>query len=308
MIHYRGSHIEPARDIIKPDFEVSRVAHTLESGLNLETVAVDGRRTDDAPTMLITLPWSEFVARPDAQDRYAAIAHELEMKVIAVDNIGVSGKSRMPRSLGRDIKRGNFDGLSELQWEALLHVDASLGERALTMFSYSLGGVVALSLAKNAPENVQFESVVLAETVGVQPTSIRPLVSDFMKEMGSWKKYWPENPEWMHRPGNDPMMLGRMATHLAGHLNYPVGLAKGTVLDMVDHAVGKGVGEETRVHVMSGEKSIVSPVVDNMILADRFNKAGVSEVTQDVFLGESHGMIDSVNRLVPALENVIFRD
>lgn len=308
MIRYHETLLEPACDIVEPDFDVSRISHRLDGGIYLDTVTADGRLVDNQPTMIVTLPWSEFVARPDAKDRYAAIAQELEMRVIAIDNVGVSGKSRMPRSLGQDIKRGNFDGVSMLQWEALMNVDVNLGKSALAMFSYSLGGAIAMSLAKNAPRDLRFKSLVLAETVGVRPMTLKPLTSAFLKEMEAWKKYWPENPEWMHKPGNDPKMLGRMATHIAGHLTYPLGLTQGSLLDMVEVAVGHSVDEDTTVHVISGEKSTVSSVEDNAILAAKFNELGVSEVTQDVLLSESHGMIDSVNRLVPALENVLYRD
>jgi pimeloyl-ACP methyl ester carboxylesterase len=252
----------------------------------------------------MTLPWSEFVARPDATDRYAIIADELNARVIAIDNLGVSGQSKLPRSMARDVRRGNFDGLSSVQWEALRQVDCHLGQCALAMFSYSLGGMVAMSLAKNAPDDIYFHSVMMAETVGVEASSVADLGLSFAREMGEWKKYWHENPSFMHQPGNDSKIIGRMATHMTGHSFYPIGLAKGTLLETIEQAFGRSIDDATEVNIMSGEMSVVSPVANNGLLAEKFSELGVEHVTQDVFLGESHGMIDSVNRLVPALQTV----
>jgi pimeloyl-ACP methyl ester carboxylesterase len=308
MMRYRETELVLARDIVRPDFEPEHRSHRLAGGLRLDTVTADGRTQADDPTILMTLPWSEFVARPDATDRYSIIADELGARVIAIDNLGVSGRSRLPHSIARDIRRGNFDSLSSAQWEALQQVDSYLGKNALAMFSYSLGGIVAMSLAKNAPEEMHFDSLLLAETVGIKGRIIEDLGRAFMSEMEAWKKYWPENPTWMHQPGNDLKIIGRMATHMAGHISYPLGLAKGTLLEIAEHAYGRSIDSTTNVHVMSGEMSTVSPLADNLLLAEKFSELGVRHVTQDIFLGETHGMIDSVNRLVPALETVLFSE
>jgi pimeloyl-ACP methyl ester carboxylesterase len=308
MIHYHETKLVPAIDIVPPDFESEHRVHHLESGVRLNTITADGRKNDSDPTFIATLPWSEFVTRPDAADRYAIIADELDARVIAVDNLGVNGRSRIPRTIARDIRQGNFDGLSSVQWEALHEIDTNLGQTALSLFGYSLGGTVAMSLAKNAPTGIHFDSLLMAETVGVKSRSPRSLGRAFLAEMKEWEKYWPENPEWMHGPKNDPKMIGRIATHLPGHIYYPLGLSRGTLLQTVEDAYGKSIDSTTKVHVMSGEMSIVSPISDNLLLASKFIEIGVEQVSMNVFLGESHGMIDSVNRLVPALETAFFNE
>lgn len=287
----------------EPDNQAVLNTRTTDEGYCFDVSTVDSRTAESGETMVQMLAWSGYTARPDEIDRSRIIADTLSTRLISVDNLGVGeGTSRIPSDIRRELQHGDFESVSRLQWEALMQDETVRNLGNLSVIGYSLGAGMAASFAATAPEGIHIDRLFLWETVGVRRQPVTMLTAKFGVEALKWNRYFPENPEWMHRPGNDPTMLSRMKAAPAGYSDYPRGLAHGTVLaDLIQAREREIIDDQTEIILMSNTKSRVSSLADNGYLVENLIANGMVPRVWDQYVGESHGMIDSTMRVKSAL-------
>ena len=158
------------------------------------------------------------------------------------------------------------------------------------------------SLASAAPEGIHIDRLFLWEAVSKKQPAFA-LMKNFGHDMLAWQKYLSENPSWMHRPGTDDTMITRMASHPSAYYSYPIGMAKGHMVDDLTQAREReAIDAHTEVIVLNGSESHVSPTGDNEKLTSLIRTLGIKATYHEVYLGESHGMIDSSQRMSAALK------
>lgn len=290
--------------INEPDFGVDvRTCRVFNSRYGLDMATADGRASQSSETIVNFLPWSEYVKRPDATDRYRVMADVLGVKLISIDNLGVGdGTSTLPSTIRQVVQQGNFYPVSQMQHEALLSEKSTHELGSVSLMGYSLGANMAASFAASAPESTRVDRLMLWETIGVQRQSSASLAIKFGLEALKWQSYYSENPAWMHQPGSDPTMWSRMRAAPAGYSDYPRGLVHGTVLaDLIEAREREIIDDQTEIILMSNTKSRVSSLADNGYLVENLIANGMVPRVWDQYVGESHGMIDSTMRVKSAL-------
>lgn len=264
----------------------------------IETATVDGRANTE--TVIMGLPWSEFVARRDAFDRYGIMARAMGgISFTAVDNPGIG-----PRASGLDrenilrIRAGNFSSIAKAQWKAIGDTDTTVA-----LLGNSQGASTVAALAANAPKTTAIEKLFLWEPITKKQSTSR-LVTRFGFEAIKWGKYLGENPEWMAQPGNGPLIPKAILPHIAAYYSYPVGLSKAKIFDDIKTARERGIiAADTEIAVVSGEQSRVCPPNESGLFAERLERElGLSSVRLVLLEGESHGLIDSSMRVSKLLE------
>ena len=225
--------------------------------------------------------------------------------VIAIDNLGVGdGTSKIPHSWHRDFRDGDLTRLSDAHLEILQRRSGdNIGQ--VSIAAYSMGGALAASVLNHA-DGLYFDEAIFMETVGVVRQSLLTLAQQFGIESAVWMKNYTKNPnlqlDWMNKPGQDKTMVRRMFESPSGYTDYPQGLTKGRMLNDLHSAYDKGtIDKDTRVLVMSGERSRVSNLADNIKLAQSVEEMGVERVTQVLLRGESHGILDGMAKFAPAM-------
>ena len=309
MINYRERTLVSDIDIEEPSFSTDIQTHQTYSGLSLDVAIADGRKEKTDPTVLFFLPWSEYVARPDASDRYRVMAETMGARVIALDNLGVgNGTSELPPAIAKDVVKGNFMANAETQLEVVKDgLGVNLGHAAL--FGYSLGAGIAASFAKAMDEKDHIDRLTLMETVGARQQSMGALALRFALESIRWNRAYINNDalqvDWMSRPGSDPTMLRRMRKTPAAYYAYPRGLSTGSaVVPNLEAAFEHGVlNDRSTIGIIHGSKSIVSPRSENEYLADRLWNMNVATVSQTVLLNESHGILDAPRKFIQTLRD-----
>lgn len=299
----RERHLTLSEDMSEPDNQAVLGTRTTAEGYNFDVSTVDSRTTESGETIVQMLAWSGYTARPDEIDRSRILADTLRAHLVSIDHLGVGdGTSQIPTYLRPEIQHGNFGSVSRLQWDVLRQEGSVPSLGSLSVLGYSLGAAMAASFVATAPEGTKIDRLFMWETVGVRRQPVAALVAKFGVEALKWNRYFPENPEWMHQPGNDPTMLLRMKNGPAGYVDYPRGLAHGTVLaDMIQAREREIIDGQTEIILMSNMKSRVSSLADNGCLAENLINNGMKPKVWDQYLGESHGMIDSTMRLKSAI-------
>lgn len=280
-----------------------------ETQLSLDTYAVDRRHGDSRNTVMVFQPWSDYVARPFAQQRMDLIADNLNARVIGVDNLGVGmGTSDIPQEMRREIAGGDFGKVSELQWEAVQANELFDKDDSLTLSYYSLGTTMAMSMAAHAPEGVSIDRMILWDCAAIEPQHFGRLALTYLTDGGKgWKQYLSENPDWVKKPSGIGHLVKRIAAQPAGHIDYPRGMAQKTAFDDMVMAHEKGVmSNDSVVHILNGSKSKVSPTELNDKLAAQIAglKLPTPEVIRTTLVGERHAIQDSFPRTVCVLGHI----
>ena len=110
MKSFSERRLVPQQTISPPLFRgVLRTRQTAE-GKSIDIFTADsGARTSGNGTIIFGLPWSEYVARPDASDRYRIMAQETRTRVQAVDNVGFGdGTSSLTHAQAETIRAGDI--------------------------------------------------------------------------------------------------------------------------------------------------------------------------------------------------------
>lgn len=264
----------------------------------IEIARVDGRV--DAETVIMGLPWSEFVARKDAFDRYGIMARAMGgASFTAVNHPGVGRQaSRLRREDILQIRAGDLSAVARAQWEAIGDTPSNI-----TLLGNSQGASTVAALAAYAPEGVAVEKLFLWEPI-TKKQSIFELVGRFGLEATQWRGYLEENPKWMSQPGNGPLIPKEILPHIAAYYSYPVGLSKGKIFrDMQIARERNVITPDTEIVIMSGDKSRVSPSKENDIFAQRLEKELGLKCLRLILLNESHGLIDSSIRVSALLRH-----
>ncbi len=246
---------------------------------------------------LFSLPWSEFVARPDASARFGVMANVLKTGFIAIDTPGI-GSGELDRDDRRTIKSGDFKPIALRQWQ-------SLGNRVkgnLDLIGYSEGALGAAALAATAPETVTIESMTLLEGVGYERRNALGFMASFGIDAMKWNAYKQANPEWFRelQSGAPNKMFQEPANHWA----YVRGMTRDSVFDNLANAREReSISADTEIVIAHGSESRTSPYEANSKLAERLrtelNQRAVRHV---IFSGESHGMIDNLPKVSAALK------
>lgn len=299
----------PADTIPEPPFETELLVGKADR-LQLEVAVADGR-DDQGPTVVSLLPWSERVDRPDARDRYRLMAQALGGRVVAVNTLGVGhNTSQMPRSVRRDVSRGNFEPMSEITWQAMTDAVPDLGEQ-LQGFSYSQGSTLQASLMATAPRDVVFDQVTFAESAGLATERLWRLAMEFGRESVQWRKHYlalgkvaAHTPDWMARPGSEmPGVIDTMRDS-SSLVAIPQGMARASMFAMLYEAFDRGaMSDSGRLTFVNNSQSIISRTADNHRLAGQLDRLGyLTDVEAVTVQGESHGMIDAPSLLYEFLQ------
>lgn len=264
----------------------------------IEIAQVDGQI--DAETVIMGLPWSEFVARKDAFDRYGIMTQAMGgASFTAVDHPGIGRRaSRLSREHLLQIRAGVFSSVARAQWQAIGDTPPSV-----TLLGNSQGASTVATLAAYAPEGVTVEKLFLWEPITKKQSIVR-LVGRFGLEATKWRGYLEENPEWMARPGNGPLIPKEILPHIAAYYSYPVGLSKAKIFNDMQTARERNViTPDTEIVIISGDKSRVSPNRENGSFAQRLESELGLKCLRLLLLNESHGLIDSSIRVAALLRH-----
>ena len=269
-----------------------------ETGRTLDVYVVNGRhQSNSRKTMIVSLPWSEYVARPDAQDRYKMLAEEYGALVIAVDNPGIAGntsKLTLPQRIG--LAHGCFTVMSELQWKAIEATSGYRPDDDITLWGYSLGGLQTFSMAATAPEGTEIKRFVVGEAL-TREQSLGQTVLDFAHSNARWKQYLEENPDWVD-PSNRLRLAGQVIGRPRAHGLYAKAMGGGVLLDYLSQARKREtINPDTEFHLYRGEQSRVSSATGLYSVAERLHELGVNEVEAYDYRGEDHAMINSLPRM-----------
>ena len=251
----------------------------------------------NARQTLFSLPWSEFVARPDARARFGVMAKVLGTSLIAVDTPGI-GSGELDRDDRKEIKNGDFKPLALRQWH-------SLGNRVsgnVDLLGYSEGALGATALAATAPEYVNVESMTLLEGVGYRKTNLARFMASFGIDGMKWNAYKQANPKWFRELVEDAP--NKIADEPANHWAYVHGMTRGTAFNNIAEArEHETISKDTEIIVAHGGDSRTSSFEANAHLVERLRtELSQAAVRHVVFNGESHGMIDSLPSIAAALK------
>ncbi len=290
--------IESLPDLPEPTIaaEITRVP--------VETDVADARQSPDDPTVLFFLPWSEYVSRPDATDRYRSLATALSARVVALGNIGMGpGASSLPSAMRRDIERGNFGSHERAHLTALQQREISLG--AVSIIGYSLGTSLAARFAREMDGKGTIDSLVLGEPVGTTRQSIVPLMGKFAQEILLWgrdrRTVQHIHPTWMAPPTAYGATLRHFAMHSGDYLAYPRGLAIAPIMPDLRRAYDSTITADAPLRIINGSGSVISTTADNDRFARSLIETGFMNVTHDTYDGEAHGVIDVPRKIVTML-------
>lgn len=280
---------------IEPLNQAATLRQTSTSLGDLEVAHIDGQDTE---RVIMGLPWSEFVARRDAFDRYGIMARAMGgVSFTAVDHPGVGRKaSQLSREHLLQIRAGDFSAVASAQWQAIGDASADV-----TLLGHSQGASTVAALAAYAPEGVAVEKLFLWEPI-TRKQSIFRLVGRSGLEATKWGRYLEENPKWMAQPGNGPLVPKEIRPHIAAYYSYPVGLSKAKIFDDIQTARERDViTPETEIVIINGDKSRVSPTRENALFTQKLESKLGLKCLRLLLLNESHGLIDSSTRVAALL-------
>ncbi len=299
--------LEPNNTLMEPsssfatyptEVTTSKGSEDLTTTLNVLTTG----NPQSGSHLIVGLPWSEFVSRPDARDRYRLMADSTDKLLQAVDVPGMNAESAsLPAWLSREVASSNFDTVARLQWQALGN-PPDIESRSTSLLGYGMGVHIVAELAKNAPEGVQIDQLILWEAVS-QRQHIAKLGLKFAAEERRSASYRRENPSWMQSPVSFNESLPGTKRD---YLNYCIGMSKGTLAASILEGVRKEIiAKDTEVIVVSGTDSRVSSPEDNHDLVNFLRRAaGMTAVRQYELENESHSMINSAPRMAEALQRI----
>lgn len=256
-------------------------------------------------SMLVPQPWSGFVRRRDSLAYHGLIANCLGGALtIAVDNPGV-GSGELDHMGRQAVANGDFTAVAEQQWRSidrLVEADAHI-DSPRAVLAYSLGAAVSSALIANAPDDTRFERLVLWEAVGISKMSFATLLRRFAAEQPDWLNYKKENtPPIKELQAGTGQIARQFWREREALLAYGRASAHATVMPNLEVGRKRGViDSNTRITVVSGAKSRVSPVGVNTDLAWHLAEQGF-DTHQVVLEQESHGMIDSLGRVAALLD------
>lgn len=272
-----------------------------DNNSGLAGISVDGCSGNDGNGNLVFgEPWSGYVTRPDAISRYRVMALASNTSVKAVDNPGFGdSEPRLRHAELKAIRDGNFDENALKQWDALGELEGDV-----SLIGYSMGAHAVVSLAKNAPEALKIDRLVLWESAP-QKQSLVSLLGKFATENKTWSRYFDENQKCQPMPGPSLGSTLRIARRPSVHISYPIGMTQGRLLeDLVLAREKESIHAQTEVLVLNGSESRVSPDDQNDELAVAIDRLGIQSIKRISFEGESHGMIDSQFRVAEALTKI----
>lgn len=300
-----------------------------ETGLSLDVYGVDRRSPYSKNTVLVFQPWSDYVARPFAQQRMDLIANTLDARVIGVDNLGVGigtsdipgdGLSMsqrlhslltgdgLPDSMRHKISQGDFSDVSKLQWKAILASKLFDQNDDNSLAYYSLGTSMAMLMAAHAPKGVQIDRMILWDCAAIEPQAFGKLALTYLWDGGKgWKQYLSENPEWVEKPSGIGHLVKRIMEQPAGHWVYPRGMAQKTAFHDMEMAHDRGVlSPDSIIHVINGSESKVSPTRLNDEFAAQLGalRHPTPEVLRLTLQGEKHAIQDSFPRTARVLGHI----
>lgn len=300
---YRLS-LESLPDLPEPTIttEITRVP--VESEVSIDVAVADARQSPDDTTVLFFLPWSEYVSRLDASDRYRALATALSARVVALGNVGMGpGASTLPAAMRRDIERGNFGSHERMHIEALRQISIPLGN--VSLIGYSLGTGLASRFARELDGHGTVDSLILGEPVGLTRQATLPLMTKFAREIALWgrdrKIVQQIHPKWMAAPTVYGATLKHIATHSRDYMAYPRGLATAPILPDLQVAYDRTIDPDVPIRIINGGDSVISTTGDNDKFARSLIELGYMNVTHDTYEGEAHGAIDVPRKIVAML-------
>ncbi|MGB4762566.1 MAG: hypothetical protein WBP12_04405 [Candidatus Saccharimonas sp.] len=302
MTHHLSLELLP--DLPEPTIaaEITRVP--IESNVSIEVAMADARQSPDDSTVLFFLPWSEYVSRPDATDRYRSLAVAFSARVIALGNVGMGpGASPLPATLRQDIERGNFGGHERMHLEALQRLSIPLGN--VSLIGYSLGTGLAARFARELEGYGTVDSLILGEPVGLTRQATLPLMGKFVHEILFWGRDRTMvrriHPDWMAAPTSYGATLKHFATHSRDYMAYPRGLATAPIIPDLRVAYDRTIDPDTPIRIVNGGGSVISTTADNDKFARSLIEIGYMNVTHDIYDDEVHGVIDVPRKIVAML-------
>lgn len=291
--------ISPNGDVPEPRFEAVTEQRTSLEGTSLSLAIADGGSSADSETVLNFMSWSGYVERPDVKDMQRVIAQALGARVVSIDNLGVGdGTDHIPEYKRLRLQQGNFGTVSRAQLDVFQQDGTVSRGDSVSLMGHSLGAAMAASFARAMPAGSHVDRLILWETAGIRHQPLSLLVGKFGLEALKWQRYLTDNPDWMNLPGKDKTIWSRMRENKAGYIDYPCGLAKGTVVaDIIEARDREIVDDSTEILILHGEQSRVSSTTDNVYLVEALLANGIKPRIWQQYSDESHGIIDSANRI-----------
>lgn len=276
----------------------------IEPGVTLDLAIADARQSPSDPTVLFFLPWSEYVARPDATDRYRLLATALSSRVIALSNLGMGpGAAHLPNGMRRDIEHGDFGSHERMHIEALHRLSVPLGH--VSLMGYSLGASLAARFARELEGYGQVDSFTVGEPVGVVRQHTIPLMRKFAHEIMFWARDRSEmrkiHPDWMAPPTMYGATLRHFTANLRDYMAYPRGLATAPLVPDLRFAHDRTMAADIPIRLVNGGGSVISTTSDNERLALQLEETGYRNITHDVYVDEVHGAIDVPRKIIAML-------
>lgn len=263
--------------------EALNVAYEVNVKDTLLDVTVHGPKTAER-VLVNSLPWSEYVRRPDANDRFGQIAKAADSLVVSVDNPGVGAHGGTLTKEQREmLHEGNIAPIAEIQYEALqlvadkLHFDLAHA----AMMGLSLGTIMTHHLARH----IEPRKMVLIEPVGVTKTSPVRLASSFGYDGRRMSRYKSENPLWFQE------LPSQMAPQKRAHYDYFKAITNGGYFDDINQGID--------TTLVRGTDSTVVSQKDVDTLASRLKNGEVWSLE-----GENHSMVDSVGRVAMLIQEL----
>lgn len=276
----------------------------IETNISLQVAIADARSCADDPTIVFFLPWSEYVTRPDATDRYRLLASALSSRVVALNNLGMGpGSSGLPSAMRRDIEHGNFGSHERVHLEALHRLAIPLAN--VSLMGYSLGTGLAARFARELDGYGTVDSLTIGEPVGITQQHTLPLMAKFAHEMTFWARDHrlsrKIHPEWMPSPTLYGATVQHFARHTRDYMAFPQGLATAPIINDLEAAYGRTIDPDTPIRIVNGGSSVISPTADNERFARTLATIGYTNITHDIYDGEVHGVIDVPRKIVAML-------
>ncbi len=300
----------PPETIPAPDFETLVTTQKTSDGLQFDIAITQNETDPTAPDIIMTQPWSGSASRADVRGGQVPIAAiGLGARAISIDNLGIGkGTSKIPRAMHQDLRNGNFDPMTALQWEAITEAVPDLHENII-YFGYSQGAPISAWLAKNTPEGHTTQDIMLLESVGLQPQAFAALVARYGCESAKWytgyltaKQVEAHTPPWMPKPGSETS-IPRSPLDLSGLYDYPRGLARTRMLGALATAYENGaVTPDTHIAIVNNAHSGISTNKENDRFAHQLAWTGGENIQRITVNGHSHGMIDDATAMLAFFE------
>lgn len=261
-------------------------------------------------TIIMPVPWSDYSDRQFQEERIEAIAEATSSRVISVDFPGIGPisepftKEQRRAALGKNeetpLDERGFAVAGRLAWRALQWYDRRILEDDLLILGFSQGASTAVGMLQTRPEAAKIGDVMLWEGAGWQQQKVGALALKFAVNGSKDQDYYHSlNPEWVEGDSSTrlvPQLLRQSSDHL-----LPVRMmAQGRDLAALEYAVKERELRSTRIHLINGTESTVSPTDVNNKVAESLRRLGHWDVHRVLHNREYHG----IHNAFPFIANI----